>query len=149
MKNLWMAAVVGLGLTVNVVRGNPVTIVNGDFSDPIVGGNFSTLNGPNPGGDTSFLPGWTVYGSIDHIGNYWNGPTPGAQSLDMNGYYYAGTISQTVHLSSGSVATVDFYLAGNPDGGPATKTLGVSLTGEVSGSPSIYVQCGKRDRYQR
>ena len=51
----------------------------------------------------------------------------------MNGSFQAGSISQNVFIGSGSQAMVNFYLAGNPDDGPVTKTLEVSLIGQLGG----------------
>lgn len=99
-----------------------IPIVNGSFENPLVGGNFNTYFGPN---NTVSLPGWTINGSIDQIGNYWQA-SDGRQSLDMNGSGAAGTISQSITLPGG-FTQVHFDMAGNTDGGPNTKTLEVSL----------------------
>jgi hypothetical protein len=70
---------------------------------------------------------WNVTGGgIDLIGTYWNGPPIGGNSVDLNGNSQGG-ISQTFFASAG-VYTVGFYLSGNPDGQPSTKTIDVSLS---------------------
>jgi len=118
-------ALAGLGVAVSVAQAGNVTIVNGDFGSPAVGGNFTTINA---GGG---IAGWDVTGgSIDLIGNYWQ-PSPGngsGQSVDMDGNS-PGTIQQTGISLSAGIATVYFDLAGNPDGFPTTKTLQVDLLG--------------------
>src|SRR3954467_13498628 len=124
--NLSMAAAVGFAFAANVVQGTPVPILNGSFENPIVGGSFDTY-----AAGSGSLTDWTITtGSIDHIGSYWQAAS-GNQSLDMNGTgspanAQTGTIEQTVHLGSGSIATVNFSLAGNPDDAPVIKTLQVS-----------------------
>jgi choice-of-anchor C domain-containing protein len=97
--------------------------VNGSFETTVVGGSFDTYGT----GNTS-LTGWSIVGSIDHIGNYWQA-ADGHQSLDMNGFFAAGEISQTVFVPAAGTVSVKFSIAGNPDNVPIIKTLGVSLTG--------------------
>ena len=46
----------------------------------------------------------------------------------MNGYDYPGAISQTLTISQAGIAAIDFYMAGNPDGLPQTKTMDVTLS---------------------
>lgn len=79
---------------------------------------FQTINGGSTGP-------WTVIGSIDLIGSYWNGPSVGGNSVDLNGNFQGG-ISQTFDLSAGTYQ-LGFWLSGNPDGQPATKTVNVSV----------------------
>ena len=68
---------------------------------------------------------WNVQGSIDLIGSYWNGPVVGGNSVDLNGNFQGG-ITQTFFASPGTYQ-VGFYLSGNPDGQPTTKSVDVSL----------------------
>jgi len=101
-------------------------LTNGSFEAPGLGGGaYSTLNN----GDTT-ITGWTVGGSdIDYIGSYWQASN-GSHSLDLNGYISPGSISQTITgLTVGSVYRIFFDMAGNPDSGPALKTLEVDLDG--------------------
>ena len=94
---------------------------DGFFNDPSAtpaGVNFQTFNGGTMGP-------WTVNGSIDLIGTYWNPPSVGGNSVDLNGNSQGG-ISQTFDLAAGNYV-LGFYLSGNPDGSPATKTVGVSV----------------------
>jgi choice-of-anchor C domain-containing protein len=120
-------ALAGLSVAVSAVQAGNITIVNGDFGAPVVSGDFNTYFAT----DSSSIPGWTVTsGSIDLIGNYWQA-SPGnasGQSVDMDGDS-PGTIEQTGIALNAGTATVDFDLAGNPDGFPTTKTLQVDLLG--------------------
>jgi choice-of-anchor C domain-containing protein len=102
------------------------TITNGSFeSTPVTNPDqsFDTLGG------SSVLAGWTVDGSIDLIRNYWQA-SDGSQSLDMNGFFAAGSIWQTVSgLVVGHAYNIFFDLSGNPDSGPTEKALRVSMGG--------------------
>jgi choice-of-anchor C domain-containing protein len=99
---------------------------NGAYADG--GSGFEQLNA----GDTS-ITGWTVdAGSVDWIGGYWT-PEQGQMSLDLSGTE-AGTISQTFDTTIGNTYTVSFFLSGNPDGLPTTKTLNVTATGAAPAS---------------
>jgi choice-of-anchor C domain-containing protein len=98
-------------------------LTNGSFEDGQYGGGpYQTLNG-----GSTVITGWTVGGaSIDWINGYWpSGPAAGNFSLDMNGLGL-GSISQTFNTTAGQKYQVTFLMAGNPDGGPAVKTLDVS-----------------------
>jgi choice-of-anchor C domain-containing protein len=102
------------------------------------GSGFTTLlNG------STAITGWTVGGdSIDYIGGYWQ-PEDGSRSVDLSGNAN-GSISQTFDTVLGQRYAVSFFLAGNPDGGPAAKVAITSATGgpvqsdtfTVSGSDS-------------
>jgi len=84
---------------------------------------YRTLTAPS-----TDLTGWTVTtGSIDWIGDHWQAAA-GSRSLDLSGSN-AGAISQTLVTTIGKTYVVSFWLAGNPDGAPAVKTLTVSATG--------------------
>jgi|GEM_PF-1166099 len=103
-------------------------------------GSFETGNYVDGGSgfDTLFagstdMTGWTVTaGSVDWISTYWVA-ADGSRSLDMNGDS-PGSIAQTFATVSGDSYFVSFWLAGNPAGGPTTKTLDVS----VGGAPTLY-----------
>ncbi len=106
-------------------------VVDGDFSSPYAGGGFTDyISG------SSFGP-WNVTGTgsgpyggagVDLIGGYWQAPNsvPGTGSVDLDGDAPGG-ISQTLSLTSGKSYTLSFYLSGNPDGYPTTKTVNVSV----------------------
>jgi len=104
-------------------------IVNGGFeSGTFSGAPFDTLGAGNTN-----LTNWTVGGnSIDWIGSYWQ-PSQGNRSIDLSGNG-AGSLSQTFATVAGQVYKVTFDLAGNPDGGPTVKTLGVQATGNAAQS---------------
>ncbi|MEF8754917.1 MAG: choice-of-anchor C family protein [Accumulibacter sp.] len=93
---------------------------NGSFETaPINPGTFTTL-----GLNNSQITGWTVSGgNIDYIGTYWQA-AQGNRSIDLAGNTL-GTISQTFDTQVGWLYTVQFAMAGNTDGGPATKLLKV------------------------
>jgi choice-of-anchor C domain-containing protein len=102
-------------------------IDNGTFLTPPSGSPFVDLSS----GSTD-IPGWLVIGgtldptggSVDWINNYWQAPPPGGYSVDLDGFTPGG-ISQALTLGAGSYV-LTFYLAGNPDGPPATKTVQVT-----------------------
>lgn len=122
MKLLGLIA--GAALLLGAQSAYAVTITNGSFETPVVGGNFATYNAGDPS-----LTGWAIGGnSIDHIGSYWQA-SDGNQSLDMSGND-AGSISQDLNgLTVGQQYTVTFDLAGNPAGAPSVKDLQVSAAG--------------------
>lgn len=117
-------------ITLSILAGfsEASLVSDGDFSNPYVPGIFQTYFS-----GSSFGP-WTVTsGSIDLIGTYWQAPPLGGQSVDMDGDS-PGSIRQDLgNLAPGSYQ-LTFYLAGNPDGGPGTKTLNV----QVGGASSIF-----------
>ena len=92
-----------------------------------------------PGGGWQNVPsvdmGWTIFGwnvvsgDIDWINYYW-APSEGDYSIDLNGFG-GGTLSSTSFntIASPFPYLVEFDLAGNPQGGPAIKTLNVSVDG--------------------
>jgi choice-of-anchor C domain-containing protein len=124
------AAVGLMCFTTSLASATTIPIANGSFENPVVGGNFNTYFGPN---NTSSLPGWTINGSIDQIGNYWQA-ADGKQSLDMAGNF-AGSIQQSVFIPGSGTATVNFSMAGNPDE-PSLKFLTVTLIGD--GGPQLF-----------
>jgi choice-of-anchor C domain-containing protein len=105
-------------------------IANGSFesgNNPPPPPSFRTIYANTPqAGD---ITGWTVTAnSIDWIGNYWQA-SDGQRSLDMSGYDKGTIVSQTFATTPGAEYLVSFYMAGNPDRGPAVKTLEVSAAG--------------------
>lgn len=143
-------AIVGLlaapmGLLAGPALAGPVALTNGSFENTnntyvdcgCYGGGFETLD-PAPSSTATAIPGWTVTsGSVDWISYYWSAED-GSYSLDMNGTATtdnpdtAGSIQQTFATVTGGTYMVQFWLAGNPDGGPAVKTLYVQATGGPS-----------------
>jgi choice-of-anchor C domain-containing protein len=77
------------------------------------------------------LNGWTVdSGSVDWIGSYW-AASDGSRSIDLSGLG-PGALSQTIATTVGYTYRVTFDLSGNPDCGPALKTLTVGAPGSDS-----------------
>ncbi len=106
-------------------------VIDGDFNNSNPG--FSTISA---GG--SIGPWSVTSGSVDLIGGYWQSPSgPNAPSgtngsVDMNGGS-PGAISQDISgLTAGNTYTLTFWLSGNPDGPPATKSLDVSIGSVVN-----------------
>jgi len=99
-------------------------LADGSFAEGASAGNFATY------GAVSTIGPWTVTsGQVDLIGSYWQAPTVGGYSLDMNGLV-AGTVQQSFTLGAGEY-TLSFWMAGNPDGGPATRSV-LASAGDAS-----------------
>src|SRR3974390_2208376 len=86
-----LAAVAVAGAVLAAASAQAATFVDGDFSSPSAGGSFVTYSA----GQT-FGPWLVTQGSVDLIGGYWQSPTPGGGSVDLDGAYQAGGISQTL-----------------------------------------------------
>ena len=102
-------------------------IADGNFDTPLVAGTFTTF-----GAGSSFGTGnvWTVTsGSVDEVGSYWQAPPTGGGSVDLSGNS-AGAIQQSFVAAAGTY-NLQFYLSGNPDGGPTTKEITVDVGGVV------------------
>ena len=88
------------------------------------------------------ITGWSVTGnSVDLIGTYWQAPRSGGQSVDLDGNAPGG-LTQTLHHYRVEYG-ISFYLSGNPDGSPASKTLDVSAS---SGSENYTYAIGLNSR---
>lgn len=123
MRKLLLATALAVALP---VAASAAPFVNGGFEDgPAIGAlGFTTV----AGGDSTSIPGWTVFGdSVDVIGGYWT-PAGGARSIDLNGGNTGG-IRQTFDTVAGQSYLVTFALAGNPEGGPTVKTVLTTATG--------------------
>ena len=131
MKSAALATALAIGAALSAGSAGAVSVVNGSFetTGAIVppASSFSTLNAVIPA-EASGIPGWTVStGSIDWINGYWQA-ADGTHSLDLNGLS-AGAVSQEITgLIVGHQYQIDFSLAGNPDGGPVTKLVGVTAS---------------------
>lgn len=97
-------------------------VADGDFSSPFGGSTFTTYSA-----GSSFGPWNVTSGSIDLIGNYWQSPTTGGGSVDVDGNA-PGAFDQSIATGAGEY-TLTFDLSGNPDGNPTTKALQVSVGG--------------------
>lgn len=121
MKVLFRAAgVLALAVAIAGAANASNLVSDGNFAVPPGGGSFTTyFNGQ------SFGP-WTVTsGSIDLIGGYWQNPTSPGGSVDVDGDS-PGAFDQTIATGKGAYE-LTFDLSGNPDGGPTTKTLQVTV----------------------
>lgn len=105
---------------------NAAGFVNGSFEEGIAPGGFTTV----AGGNSTAITGWTVTGnSVDYIGTHWNAQDLN-KSVDLNGNGQGG-IQQTFDTIAGITYNVSFWLSGNPDGPPVTKTVRVDATGNA------------------
>ena len=121
ISKLLSAGVVALALA-HAGVAQAAIVSDGDFSQGNSAGSFATV------GNGQTIGPWTVTGnSVDLIGNYWQATPNGGYTVDLDGSG-AGGIDQGLTLSQGTYE-VSFYLGGNPDGGPATKDLTVSVDG--------------------
>jgi choice-of-anchor C domain-containing protein len=103
----------------------------GNFVPFQQGVDFARLVAPD-----NSIDGWNVSnGSVDWVGTYWQA-ADGTRSIDLDGNEtQPGTISQTFDTHVGSTYVVTFALSGNPDAGPALKTMTVDIDG---GAPTAY-----------
>ena len=108
----------------NVNNTGTVSITNGSFeSGPSTQDIFLKLFA----GDTS-ITDWTVGGEgIDYKFTYWQA-SDGGRSIDLN-HLNTGSIETTLTTTPGTLYTIRFDMAGNPDGAPTTKTMRVTATG--------------------
>ncbi len=114
-------AVAAAGLFVaSFTSANAAYITDGDFSTPNGGGSFVTYNSGN-----SFGPWNVTSGSVDLIGGYWQSPTVGGGSVDLNGGG-PGTLSQAVSTTAGQFK-LNFSLSANPDNGTGLRSVQVSV----------------------
>jgi choice-of-anchor C domain-containing protein len=118
----------------------PPIIMNGSF-ESAPGGSY-----PIYPGETS-LTGWTIEsGSVDSVNAFQ--AHDGVMSVDLDGYYEVGAISQNVGTTSGFSYLLSFWMAGNPAsnlvGAPPIKSLQVFWGGAAQGIFSFDVT-GKTD----
>lgn len=101
--------------------GNAAEFVNGSFEDgSLTNSSFTTV----AGGNSTAINGWLVTGnSVDYIGSYW-AAQQGSRSIDLNGNGQGG-IQQTFDTVVGQLYNISFWLAGNTDGAPVTKSVKV------------------------
>jgi choice-of-anchor C domain-containing protein len=102
------------------------------FAD-VNNGMFNLTAPANPfemvgSGDCSTIQDWCVtQGTVDWIGNLWQSPPPGGNSIDLDGNTIGG-ISQDIVTVPGLTYLLSFWLAGNPAGPPPIKTLSVTAS---------------------
>jgi choice-of-anchor C domain-containing protein len=101
-------------------------LVNGSFEQgPEEVGDFLPLDK-----DSGALKGWVVTrGQIDLIGTHWQS-AHGKRSLDLHGSPGFGGVAQSFKTQKGAKYRVTFFLAGNPDGTVAKKTMAVRAAGQ-------------------
>ncbi|MFN0159052.1 MAG: choice-of-anchor C family protein [Bacteroidota bacterium] len=101
-------------------------VTNGSFEIGPPVGTYLPLDS----GSTA-IQNWTVSrGQLDYV-TVWSS-YHGKRSLDMHGTPGIGGIRQTITTIKGKTYQVRFALAGNPEGSPAIKTLGISAGGPSS-----------------
>lgn len=95
------------------------------------------------GGSIGPTAGWTVVsGNVDVLSpGYWQSPD-GNPTIDLDGTV-VGAIDAALTVPSTGTVTVDFDLAGNPEGGPGLRSLLVTL-GSTS-EPFIFDVTGHSD----
>jgi choice-of-anchor C domain-containing protein len=107
--------------------------------DLIVNGSFELGTDPEPLAyhflrvytpDSATIADWSVVqDNVDYIGSYWQAQQ-GSRSLDLDGNTGVnGAVEQSIATTVGQPYRVTFWLAGNPDSGPAIKTLWVFNNG--------------------
>ena len=144
---LSVAFAMSLGLAIPMSQANAAIVVDGNFSALYPGPTFANLTGGQSFG------AWTVTGSgsgphgaagVDLIGGYWAAPTPGGGSVDLDGLAPGGITQTITNLAAGSYA-LSFYLSGNPDGFPVTKTVEVTVGNVVV--PFTYTLTGANSHF--
>jgi choice-of-anchor C domain-containing protein len=80
------------------------------------------------------IVGWTVIGNIDYIGTLWQA-AQGDRSVDLTGGpkstpSWSG-VSQTFSTTPWQQYMVSFYLAGNPDATPTSRSLVVGADSQT------------------
>jgi choice-of-anchor C domain-containing protein len=115
------------GVQILVTWGNPPigsTLINGNFEQGPAVGTYVPLNQ----GSTA-LTGWTVTrGQIDIV-RYWQS-FEGSRSIDLNGTPGRGGIRQTIRTIAGNVYRIQFAMAGNPEGPPIVKSMGLTASSQ-------------------
>lgn len=136
-RSLLTSAVGGAVIALAASQASASSFSDGNFSSPSGGGTFTTYFADGSGAGATFGP-WTVTsGSIDLIGGYWQSPTVNGGSVDLDGDS-PGAISQSFTATPGAY-NLTFFLSGNPDGLPDTKSMTVALDGTpIAGNPYTY-----------
>lgn len=87
-----------------------ITIVNGSFEQPAIGGSFQ-----NFGTGSTGITGWTVTaGNVDLVHGSYYPASLGDQSIDLNGQE-PGAIAQTLATTIGVPVTIRFDMGANPE----------------------------------
>jgi hypothetical protein len=122
-----------LGLMACTVLAFGVPVFSSDFSETPPEWPVSNVLGMTAG--QQFGP-WTVGGPatgqavIDRVrAPYWQGSPAGDATVDLAGVVSGSITASISGLTSGAYYNVNFWLAGNPEGGPALKTAAVTFGG--------------------
>ena len=117
-----MSAIVLMLCLSGVSSANLIT--NGSFENGPVPPSYETLND-----SSTAINGWTVEGSIDWIGGYWQ-PSDGFRSIDLAGYHENGAVvSDPFATIIGQTYLVEFDMAGNPDQSYDKSLVAASIDG--------------------
>jgi choice-of-anchor C domain-containing protein len=114
-------------MTTAIMLGAPAAfasnyVLDSNFNSPSGGSSFTTYLGGQS------LGPWSVIGAgVDLIGGYWQAPTMNGGSVDLDGNAPGGITQAIDGLNPGGRYDLSFYLSGNPDGSPTTKTVEVSI----------------------
>jgi len=132
-RMIYIALFALISLPLENVTASPINLIyNGSFED-----RTGTYSGSSSFDDlyaiNSNIPGWTVtQNSVGWVADtYWQA-SDGNMSIDLSGNPNAvnGTlVSDDFGTMVGSEYSLYFDMAGNPDGGPAIKTLEVFING--------------------
>jgi len=103
-------------------EGNIRTAFTPVVASPLTNGSFELGSlGTLPIGSTA-IQGWTVtHGGVDCFDGWQS--ADGQRSVDLQGLDESGGVRQTVATTPGQRYRLTFALAGNPDGGPALKSM--------------------------
>jgi choice-of-anchor C domain-containing protein len=142
MKKLKFIALIGiLAVALGAVTAQANLISNGSFELGVDPGSFTTVFG-GQNNITDWAVGPSTTDSVDYIGNYWQAAQGTSRSVDLSGNT-PGMVSQSFATTQGATYTVSFYMAGNPDGGPADKTMRVTYgTGVNDYNDFSFTQAG-------
>lgn len=118
MRSFFVAAA---AIALVPASANAAEFINGSFEGgTLTNPSFATV----AGGNSTSINGWVVTGnSVDYIGSYW-AAQDGLRSIDLNGNGLGG-IQQTFDTVVGQLYNISFWLAGNTDGNPTTKSVQV------------------------
>ena len=120
LRRISLSLVLALAST-SVALAAPFT--NGSFEESPIVNTAAGYDILGPG--STALPGWQVVRTIDHIERYWIS-ADGSRSLDLNGNEFEGEIFQEFDTLPNTWYRIRFAVAGNPSGGPDTKSLRVA-----------------------
>src|SRR6056297_3749286 len=127
MKNkLRLLILTGFLVLVTTSMASANLIANGSFEDDDTNiSGFMTLSD----GSTA-IPSWTVSGSIDWIGGYWQA-SDGSKSLDLAGNSNGTVMSIGFATEVGKTYLVEFDMAGNPDRSYDKALIGAVVDGDT------------------